>query len=84
MAQLTRTALATPQFLAKIDNAMREAVQLSATRRNHGTAYVANRHGHNVLRVSYWRGQGFRFWGDQARDITDKVLSVLRASEVSQ
>lgn len=82
---LTITALKNPAFLEKIGAAMREAVANSrAWRGDHGKAYVANRHGNNVLRVSYHRGAGFVFYGAESRNVTACVLAALRASVAAE
>ena len=82
---LNSTALKNPAFLAKVGAAMREAVENSrAWRGGHGRAYVPNRRGHNVLRVSYHRGEGFVFYGQESRNITARVLAALRASVAAE
>lgn len=72
------TALRAPAFIAKIGRAMREAADNSASRYGHGKAYVTNKRGHNVIRVDYFRGEGFVFYGDQSRNITSRVITALR------
>lgn len=76
---LPMTALRAPAFIRKIGRAMRESVDNCAAWNNgHGKAYVANKRGNNVMRVSYFHGRGFVFYGDQARNITPRVIAALR------
>jgi len=76
---LPSTALRAPTFIRKIGRAMREAVDnCKKWGAGYGSAYVANKRGHNVLRVSYFAGRGFVFYGDQSRNITPRVIAALR------
>lgn len=76
---LPSTALRAPTFIRKIGRAMREAVDNCAKwGAGYGSAYVANKRGHSVMRVSYFTGRGFAFYGDQCRDITPRVIAALR------
>lgn len=91
---INKSALSHPTTQARIFAAMRMAVNASngmyqhqqkgkfqiAPGNNRATVYIANKSGHNFLRVTYERGLlgGFRFYCEGG-DCTAVVLASLRA-----
>ena len=48
----------------------------------HAKRYVTNRHGHNIMRVSFFidfDGRYMQVYGDQSRNITDMIVEALGA-----
>lgn len=68
-------------WLAKLEAyaARRYDMQLHGieTRNNRGIQYVANRKGHNILRVDWYTIGGLWVYGDQSRNVTHLVKQAL-------
>lgn len=74
---LTVTAISNRVFLSKIGAAMAEAARNAADWfPSAGAAYIANRHGRPVLRVTYLQGAGFEFYAGN-RCLTPTVRTAL-------
>ena len=43
--------------------------------------YVQNRHGQNIMRVDYSTYTGLTVWGEESRNITHKIETVLYSSK---
>lgn len=87
MQHLTITSLSHPAVIAKIDRAMHQAIAEARTSKwrdcGHGKAYVADRKGNLFMRVSWFRDQGFVFYGRESINVTDVVLRALRKHTVT-
>jgi hypothetical protein len=67
-----------PTIVRKIRLAALRAFMRSGKTGQHERAYVANRKGHNILRVSYFPDSGFRVWGDNARDVSGIIVPLFK------
>lgn len=86
---ITITSLTSDAMQCKLLGAMRRAIsgKPEFKRSFGGTAYAKNSKGRNVIRVSWHRGEGFKFYAaadSQTKcgyDITAAVIQSLRAGQ---
>lgn len=83
----TITSLCHPTMIAKIRLAMRLACMGKGEQMNgHGNrCYVPNRHGNNVLRVSWIpESKQFVIYGDQSREVSHLVKAAFQLERASR
>lgn len=81
---VTITSLTHPTMIAKIRQGLRYAALNQGHKMNgHGNrVYIANRKGHNIIRIN-WLGNGkFIAWGAESKDVTETVKKALRMANV--
>lgn len=81
---VTVTSLTHPTMIAKIRQGLKYAALNQGHMMNgHGNrVYIANRKGHNIIRIN-WLGNGkFIAWGSESGEVTDLVKQALRQANV--
>lgn len=75
---ITRTSIQNVVFAQRIKDGIELAKAGRGEEMNgHGNrVYIANRKGHNVMRID-WRDGKVQVWGDESKDITKMVMSAL-------